>query len=78
MALTLDERRQRPPPESHQVAMMRDTGVPSEVPSTSWEGMDEVNLEEGFLVQNTDAEKLPWFSSRTFPPLFLCGIAGKV
>ena len=56
---------------SNQGARTRDTGVPSEVPSTSWEGMDDVNL-EGFLVQK------PWFSSRTFPPLFLCGFAGKV
>ena len=42
--------------------------VPIEVPSTSWEGMDEVNLE--FLVQNIDAEKLPRFSSRTFRHCF--------
>ena len=31
-----------------------------------------------FLVQNTDAEKLPRFSSRTFSPLFLCGSTGEV
>ena len=53
VALTLDEGRQRPPPNntsgSHRGARTRDTGGPSEVPSTSWEGMDEVNLEEVFL-----------------------------
>ena len=53
VALTFDEGRQRPPPNntsrSHHGSRTRDTGGPSEVPSTSWEGMDEVNLEEVFL-----------------------------
>ena len=61
VALTLDEGRQRPPhntSRSHHGAKTRDTGIPSEVPRTSWDVMDEVNLEEVFFVPNTNVEKL--------------------
>ena len=65
VALTLDEGRQRPPPNntnrSHQGTRTRDAGVPSEVPSTSWEGMDEVNLEEVFLSRTPMLKSCPVF-----------------
>ena len=64
MALTLDEGRQRPPhntSRSHHGARTRDTGIPSEVPRTSWDVVDEVNLEEVFLSRTPMLRSCPAF-----------------
>ena len=72
VALTLDEGRQRPPnntSRSHHGARTRDTGIPLEVLRSSWDVMDEVNLEEVFLSRTPMLRSCPAFLRGRFRPV---------
>ena len=80
VALTLDEGRQRPPhntSRSHHGARTRDTGISFRSPPHQLGRHRRSESGRGILVPNTNVEKLPRISARTFPPQSMHCSSGK-